>query len=653
MYALDSFFRCREIILYTHAEYIDGSERILKEWDEYLRYYDGYGRKDYEREFLEYSLDEDSLESLLPKEESLYLTDRIIRMSNDGNYVLLETQEYTKWLRLSEFDILLEKYIKRRVKELKRTSTHLKEDEIEGKFKDSRTLDKLLAYFDDLENNDKLKKFWEENDEDKHPVVKVEDSNILRGERNKALLTKSKTAVSDNTIATIIAIVEKHFPNGIRPGSIIDTNKLKTFYFATTGEALPSEIEISSLLYEIGIQHKDKVFIIASNGKKDLTKLLNGLIDEDNRLFFYEEFYNAHAIFLQEIHIFSPELLKTVLSGILPALQYSRIFFSIDDGVTAESEVLRCFETAVCLSYEQLKTRLPYVPIDKIKQVLAQNRDFIWVNTGIYTHTSKLKIDDVEQRAIEQRIKCKIADQGYVSLANIDVLNNFERNPELSETAVKNGMFQICLADRYEKRGNIITSKGAVLNSVAVFKDYCLSRKRVMLDELIELEEVINGRVNSQSLFVAYDTMIRIDKRTFVGDDEIRFDIEAVDAVLGLFVREDVIPLQAVTSFTSFPYINGYSWNLYLIESYCKRFSKRFMYQCLSVNSSNVGAIFQRSACFTDYAEVLAAVVANAGIELDTTNVGNFLFDSGYIARRTSVISDVITKAQVLRERQV
>jgi hypothetical protein len=173
------------------------------------------------------------------------------------------------------------------------------------------------------------------------------------------------------------------------------------------------------------------------------------------------------------------------------------------------------------------------------------------------------------------------------------------------------------------------------------------------LDELIELEKVINGRVNNHSLFVAYDTMIRIDKRTFVSDDEIRFDIEAVDAALGLFVRKNVIPLQAVTSFTSFPYINGYSWNLYLIESYCRRFSKRFMYQCLSVNSRNVGAIFKRSAGFTDYAEVLAAVVANAGIELDMIKVGDFLFDSGYIARRTSVISDVITKAQVLRERQV
>lgn len=313
------------------------------------------------------------------------------------------------------------------------------------------------------------------------------DSYVLRRKPNHAFLTKPKTTVSDKTEAAMIAILEKHFSNGIRPGSIIDINKLKNFYRAAIREELPSEIEISTLLYAIAIQHKDKIFAISSSGKKDLMKLLDRLISDNNRLFFYEEFYNIHADFLQAIHIFSPELLKTVLSRILPSLCYSRICFSIEDCVTIESEVLRCYETAVCLSYEQLKARLLYVPIDKIRQVLAQNRDFIWVNTGIYTHTSKLEIDKVEQRAIEQRIEGKIAEQGYVSLANIDVLNKLEHNPELSETAVKKGLFQICLADRYENRGNIITPKGTVLNSVAVFEDYCRVHDRLTLDELLEL----------------------------------------------------------------------------------------------------------------------------------------------------------------------
>ena len=312
---------------------------------------------------------------------------------------------------------------------------------------------------------------------------------------------------------------------------------------------------------------------------------------------------------------------------------------------------MRRYETAVCLSYEQLKARLPYVPIDKIKQVLAQNRDFIWVNTGIYTHTSKLEIDKVEQRAIEQRIEGKIAEQGYVSLANIAVSNNLERNPELSETAVKNGLFQICLADRYEKRGNIITPKGSVLNSVAVFKDYCLSHDRLTLDKLLGFEKEISCNGYNQSLFVAYDTMVRVDKDTFVSEGEIEFDIELTDNALARFVKTDTIPLRAVKSFTLFPYVDGYPWNLFLLESYCRRFSNLFKFQCLSVNSKNVGAIVRKSAGFTDYPAVLAYAVANSDVRLREKEVGDFLFESGYVARRTGVISNVITKARMLRER--
>ena len=479
------------------------------------------------------------------------------------------------------------------------------------------------------------------------------DSSVSRRVKEQTHSHIPKTVISDKTKTAIISILEKHFPNGIRPDSIIDINKLKNIYRTDTGIGLSSEIEITSLLYEIGISHGKKVFIFPSSTKKSLKALIDDLISEGHRLFYYNEFYKIHAKYLQQIHIFSAELLRLVLSSLLPSLYYTKKHFSVTKNESAEGALSSCFASAHSLSYQQLKERLPYLPLEKIKQILAQNSEFIWVNTGLYTHISKIEIDEVERLTVERKIKAEITECGYVSLATFDVSASFERNPALSETAVKNGLFQICLADRYEKRGNIITSKGAVLNSVAVFKDYCLSRERLTLDELIELEKVINGRVNSQSLFVAYDTMIRIDKRTFVSDDEIRFDSEAVDAALGLFVRKDVIPLQAVTSFTSFPYINGYSWNLYLIESYCRRFSKRFMYQCLSVNSRNVGAIFKRSAGFTDYAEVLAAVVANAGIELDMIKVGDFLFDSGYIARRTSVISDVITKAQVLRERQV
>jgi hypothetical protein len=477
------------------------------------------------------------------------------------------------------------------------------------------------------------------------------DTSVSRRKKKLTLSHIPKVVVSDKTRAAIISILEKHFPNGIRPDSVIDINKLKNFYRADTREMLSSEIEISSLLYEIGTHHGKKVFVVPSSGKKGLKALIDDLISEGNGLFYYNEFYKIHANYLQQIHIYSADLLRAVLSSLAPSLCYTKKYFSVTGNESIESAVLRCFDSAHSLSYKQLKEKLPYVPLEKIKQVLVQNSDFIWVNEGVYTHISKIEVDEAERLTIERKIKAEITECGYVSIAAFDVSASLELNPTLSETAVKRGLFRVCFADRYEKRGNIITSKGAVLNTVAVFKDYCLSHDFLTLDELLDLEKAIIGRANSQSLFAAYDTMIRVDKHTFVADNEIRFDIEAVDDALGLFVHTDVIPLQAVTSFNSFPYIKGYSWNLYLVESYCRRFSKMFMYQCLSVNSRNVGAVYRKSAGFEDYIDVLAAAVAAADIELNEKEIGDFLFERRYVAMRTGAVSKVVVKARVLRDR--
>lgn len=462
---------------------------------------------------------------------------------------------------------------------------------------------------------------------------------------------KAVVDVSNDVKSAIMSILEKKFPNGIRPNSLIDVNNLRKYYREITDEGIPSGIEIPLLLGTIGIHHGKKIFVVPTGGKKSLAELIDCLIVEGNRLFYYDELYDIHADFLGKIHIFSSELLKTVLSSILPSLYYSRLYFSVSINESAESEVLRWFNSAIALSYGQLKAKLPYVPLDKIKQVLAQNGDFVRVNKGVYTHTGKIEIDEVNLQTVERRIEAETAERGYVSLAALDVSESYGLNPDLSELAVIKGLFQKHLAGRYENRGNIITPKGTALNSVAVFEDYCRAHNRLTLDELLDFEKEIYGNVRSQSLIVAYDIMVRIDKDTFVSDNEIDFDVDLTDNALARLVNTDVIPLRAVTSFTLFPYVDGYSWNLFLLESYCRRFSNLFKFQCLSVNSMNVGAIFRKSAGFTDYPTVLANAVANSDVRLLEKEVGDFLFDSGYVARRRGVIFNVIKQAQIIRER--
>jgi len=465
-------------------------------------------------------------------------------------------------------------------------------------------------------------------------------------------MPRKELTFSNAIKATVISIMEERFPNGIRPNSVIDANKLKAYYNEITDKELATDVPL--LLDTIGIRHGEKIFAVPTNGKNGLANLLDRLLSEEIRLFYYDEFYDVHADLLQSMNIFSSELLKDLLIDLRPSLCFSKVYFATGYDITTKSEVLRCFQNAVCLSYEQFTERLPYVPLDKIRQILANDSDFIRVNVGVYTHIRKIEIDEYDRRAVSAKVDEEIANRGYVSLAFLDVSESLGLNPALSETAVKYALFQTCLADRYNKRGNIITAKGITLNSAAILEDFCLSHDHLTLNELKDFEKEINDSTQSQSLYVAYNTMVRTDKDTFVSDSAIDFDIDAIDNALARFIHIDVMPLRVVTSFISFPYIDGYSWNLFLLESYCRRFSKRYKFQCLSVTSQNVGAIYLKSAGFADYTAVLAAAVADAkDVRLDFKDVGFFLFENGYVARRRNVIYDVITQARILRERRV
>jgi hypothetical protein len=484
--------------------------------------------------------------------------------------------------------------------------------------------------------------------------IPVEKSASVETEDNNKSAGNGKPQIDEAVCSVLIEILGQRFPNGIRPNSIIDTNKLKNYYLEATGKGIFEDIsDIAAVLEVVGLKHGEKVFAVSLTTKSKLEALFSRLLAEKNRLFYYDELYDAHADFFEELHIFSSELLKTVLSKIFSSIRFYKNYCQTEKKITVESEILRCFESDVCLSYDQLKKKLPYIPITSIRQVLSQNDDFVWVNPGVYTILHRIEFDKSECEQNCRIIAGEVSKHGFTSLATVDVCESLNLNPELSETAIRNGLYLTYLSYNYEKYGNIVTAKGTVFNAVTALKKFCCSHNRLSLNELLEYEKTINGDIHSQSLIVAYDNMVRVDHDTFVADSEIKFDVAITDAALARFVYRDVIPLRAVKSFTSFPLIDGYQWNWFLLESYCRRFSKRFSFQCLSVSSRNVGAIYKKSVGFADYTGVLAAAASVEPIMLNYKEVGDFLFESGYVARRTSIVTDVVKQAQIIRESKV
>jgi hypothetical protein len=119
-----------------------------------------------------------------------------------------------------------------------------------------------------------------------------------------------------------------------------------------------------------------------------------------------------------------------------------------------------------------------------------------------------------------------------------------------------------------------------------------------------------------------YSVMVRADEDTYIAEKYVHFDVAGIDSTLDLFVTGEYLPLKSITTFAAFPHC-GQPWNLFLLESYCRRFSDRFRFEVLAVNSKNAGAIVRKS-CRLSYAQIMADAVAKSDIPLEKMELKNF-----------------------------
>ena len=83
---------------------------------------------------------------------------------------------------------------------------------------------------------------------------------------------------------------------------------------------------------------------------------------------------------------------------------------------------------------------------------------------------------------------------------------------------------------------------------------------------------------------------------------------------------------------------------MFILESFCHRFSRKFKIASLTLNSRNSGVVVKKD-CNIDYTEIMIDAVLSANVPLNNSSVGEFLRDSGYTARSsTTKIEEIIEK---------
>lgn len=242
-------------------------------------------------------------------------------------------------------------------------------------------------------------------------------------------------------------------------------------------------------------------------------------------------------------------------------------------------------------------------------------------------------------------------EHGGVSIDEVPFENMKAANPDFSETAFITCFCRLTV-DRFDRNAKILTRKGAGKDTYTAVVEFCRKQDKCTYDQLEYIAKKVAGAVRQPKIVEAANAvMVRVNKENFIADKLICFDVSRIDAALDHIVTDNFIGMKEITTFSIFPFC-GYGWNRFLLESYCRRFSKKYKYDTRRANSSNSGAVAAKT-CSLTYHDIMAHAAARSGRDLNQEDVFDFLTEAGYIERKKySDIDLLIDKAAELRKRR-
>lgn len=520
----------------------------------------------------------------------------------------------------------------------------------------------LNAKIWDIDDELVAQSFFEKLERDRNfNVVHTEDAKLIKKmsslyldflKNAHATILKSES-IEDN-IEKVLSIVSNKYVYGYRLGSVIERMKLHECLLEADISFDGDDEALEQMLIENGYVSNGKVFINSDDQQEKIDYAVKAVFDSGVNVIYYDQFYEKNIELMNEVYIASEESLKDILKKKYKELTYSKNFFTNQERITEDAavsqEIIRVWGSNTLVSVDEFENRLPFIPREKIKFYLSMSPLFVWVSEGVYTRVETIIVSELEKETIQRYVGDEIERKGYISLSDLPLGDIVEENYELSEYAIFTGIFSKCLAHKYCLNGRIVTRKNAEFDATTLMKQYCSEQKNLTLDEAISKVEEFTGVGDRRVAYpVLYDVMVRVGDQQFVSDEQLHFDVDKIDQVIDQFVIDGFVSIKGVTTFALFPEC-GQPWNHYLLESYCYRFSYKYSYRTNLFNGRNAGAIVDASINW-NYQELMARAVARSSIKLEPNEVGRYLYESGYMARRKfSSLKEIAERAKILRE---
>ena len=452
----------------------------------------------------------------------------------------------------------------------------------------------------------------------------------------------------------ITSILKDHYQYGFKVDSYRELLRFRQFAEAD-GVIIPdNDDEIKTAILSAGTLVDGKVFAKSDDLAQELKDIVNTITESGAKTIYYEVLLERHNEWMLSHYITSEAMLKELLQKNLKDFYFSKKFMTADtkknEKQAVTEEIKRIWGENKTCSVEELSERLPYIPIGNIWRVISGNVDFVRVVEGVYLLVDRFIILDDEEAAILKYVETACNEKGFASLSDVPRAGIEEQNYEISQTAILSAIYNTVLEGKYRLNGKILTKDNASLDAVTLLKQHLEGREVCTFSELADKVVELTGGANRQFAFQAlYDCMVRIDSDNFVADRFVSFNVDEIDTILSGIITNHFCAIRDVTTFALFP-VCGYPWNSFLLESYCYKFSKKYSLSVLNFNDKNAGIIAEKKTN-KSYFEMLAIALASAKIDLNEEEIGLYLFQKGYMAKKKyASLSEIAERAREVRE---
>lgn len=470
-----------------------------------------------------------------------------------------------------------------------------------------------------------------------------ECSNIFSGHETNKFIEIGSEAV--------IEILSTRFPHGYRISANIDFEKFKNFYFEKYGEEFKSGSgDLDAFVKSIAVVFDDRAYIYNAEAIEIVRAYLEQM---DSPCIYIGTFFRSFSDKLYAWGIFSVDMLRAFIDKYYKDIFCKRDYLYLQSDASPSDLIRQLFAKRETWSLDDLFDKLPCLKQDTIRAIL-NGSNYLRIETGMYTHIDNMDLPDNEGEQIITFVREKLQNKDYVIANELD-LSQFEiLNLHCPFSAVRDAVFNKFLSNQYSKSGQVITRIGKKLHVLDILEQYCRDAGTASVEELKAFEATFDpdGRTHSTCLIAAHNVMVRVSADLFVAESMISFDVEKTDEIISLYCRDNFISLKNVVDFSLFPYA-GYPWNLFLLESYVRKFSHLFKYDIRAVNSANIGVIVRKSYIYREYDDILATALAKSSVSLNNKKaVGDYLFDNGYIGWRNLGKNEnkILAAAKKLRE---